>query len=94
MRVAAGLGVLALALTGCVSGGVTGSDVDAFVAEVRAAVPQTKAYDHDTLENLAYNICSRGSSDLAVQVLDGYAQIPASDRDAVARIALETVCAE
>lgn len=96
MRIAAvaGAGALALVLTGCVSGGVTGSGVDAFVAEVHEAVPQTQAYERDTLENVAFNVCSRGSLDLAVGMLEIYPKIPAADREAVARIAMENVCAD
>jgi hypothetical protein len=97
MRVLTGAGLLALLLAsvaaGCGIGGVTGSDVDAFVAQVQAEVPQTQAYGREALENLAYNVCT-GNADIAIEVLDDYPRIPAGDRETVARIASETVCGE
>jgi hypothetical protein len=87
--------VVTFALAGC--GGtdvVTQGGVDAFVAEVQKSVPETQAYDRGTLENIAENVCTLGNIEDAVRVLDNYSQIPAVDRDAVARIALENACAE
>lgn len=86
--------LVALTLAGCGSGPITDEGVDAFVAEVQTAVPETRAYDRETLENVAHNVCTLGSIDQAVEVLDNYSQIPEVDRDAVARIALENACAE
>ncbi len=86
--------VLTATLAGCGgSSSVTDSGVDAFIAEVHSAVPQTRAYGRDTLRNIAENVCTLGDMG-AVEVLDNYSQIPAQDRDAVARIALETACAQ
>ena len=95
MRKVIALTVVTVALGGCSGGSsVSEAGVDDFVTEVQSAVPETHAYDRDTLENIAENVCTLGDIDQAVEVLDNYSQIPAVDRDAVARIALETACAE
>ncbi len=41
--------VLAVTLVGCGSSPITDDGVDAFVAEVQAAVPETQAYGRDQL---------------------------------------------
>jgi hypothetical protein len=94
MRSFMGVVVLAVTLVGCGSSPITDDGVDAFVAEVQAAVPETQAYGRDQLEGVARNVCTLDNIDQSVEVLDNYSQIPAASREAVARIALENTCAE
>lgn len=62
------------------------------MTEVRAKVPGARAYTDDQLRSMAENICTLGTVDKAVQILDNFSQIEASDREEVATIALRTAC--
>ena len=80
-------------LAGC-SESVTDEGVEEFITEVQAYVPSANAYTDDTLRSIASNVCTLGNVDQAVQVLDNYSQIEPEDYEEVARIALDTACAE
>ncbi len=64
----------------------------AYLKKVRADIPGAVAYDDGLLLNMASNVCSLGSVDLGVEVLDNYSQIEAEDRQELATIALKTAC--
>jgi hypothetical protein len=70
----------------------TPSKKDVYLKQVRANIPGAAAYDDDGLLNMANNVCSLGSVDLGVRVLDNYSQIEAEDREELASIALATAC--
>lgn len=61
-----------------------------YIKKVRANIPGAAAYDDDVFPNMADNVCSLGSVDLGVQVLDNYSAIEAEDRAELATIALDT----
>lgn len=82
---------VAVLLVGC-GGSVSDQGAAAFVAKVKASVPETRAYSDEQLRSMAENICTLGSVDKAVQVLDNFSAVPTADRAAVAAIGLETAC--
>jgi len=69
-----------------------------FISQIRSAVPGSKAYDDDTLKNMATKVCHDLKPDSTIadvrKVLDNYSKLDEFDRALITGWAVHTFCPE